>query len=122
VHKNTSSYYLSLLCRPTHEKERHGSCTWEQCLIDQVDSSTYETKHAAEPCSCLDAVTEHDMQQVNQLVRERKTPTITVSEKAGTLDLDILVQSSSPQSPFVAISHVWSDGLGNKLRNSLPRC
>jgi hypothetical protein len=28
----------------------------------------------------------------------------------------------SPVIPFVAISHVWADGLGNVKRNSLPEC
>lgn len=25
-------------------------------------------------------------------------------------------------SPYVAISHVWSDGLGNLTKNALPKC
>jgi hypothetical protein len=34
------------------------------------------------------------------------------------IDQDLL----APNIPFVAISHVWSDGLGNQGRNALPKC
>ncbi|KAL9617148.1 MAG: hypothetical protein Q9160_008045 [Pyrenula sp. 1 TL-2023] len=41
-------------------------------------------------------------------------------------DIRLVAESSrsagGDQIPYVAISHVWSDGLGNPTENSLPRC
>src|SRR3984885_1142300 len=37
-------------------------------------------------------------------------------------DIHIHVVPSETTKKYVAISHVWSDGLGNPEENSLPRC
>jgi hypothetical protein len=38
----------------------------------------------------------------------------------GVSEIDIV--ESNWKTPFMAISHVWADGLSNKDHNSLPRC
>jgi hypothetical protein len=122
THHNTCSYYLSLLDR-THIDKDHHSCTWEGCLADQVDVKNYRTKHVQTLCNCDDAVEDSVVQQVRHVISEQCTPILTISEcgdKTGTYK--IKVHHSGPQVRYVAISHVWSDGLGNNQRNSLPLC
>ena len=38
----------------------------------------------------------------------------------GELSVDVV--ASRPESRYVALSHVWADGLGNPCANALPRC
>ncbi|KAI9768163.1 MAG: hypothetical protein M1840_004993 [Geoglossum simile] len=122
IHHNACSYYLSLLDR-THTDKDHRSCTWESCLADQVDVKTYRTKHVQLPCTCDDAVEDSTVQRVRQVISEEHTPTLTISKCRDIMTTyEIKVHHSGPHVRYVAISHVWSDGLGNNQRNSLPLC
>ena len=53
-------------------------------------------------------------------------PLIEIIGMDGHLeDLQVRVAASGAGStvrPYIAISHVWADGLGNVFSNSLPRC
>lgn len=68
--------------------------------------------------------------QAARILSEEAVPTITVmeDEQAGSsgsvrLSVEKSQESSHVQvKPYVAISHVWSDGLGNPHNNSLPQC
>ncbi|EFQ96978.1 hypothetical protein MGYG_00022 [Nannizzia gypsea CBS 118893] len=46
-------------------------------------------------------------------------PLVSVSIEG---DLDLQVHRFTPYIAYTAISHVWSDGLGNPHSNALPRC
>ncbi|KAI9866729.1 MAG: hypothetical protein M1813_000671 [Trichoglossum hirsutum] len=122
IHHNACSYYLSLLDRTRVDKD-HRSCTWENCLADQIDIKTYQTKHIQTSCTCDDAVEDSVTQQVRRVVSEQHIPTLIISAcKDKMAACEIKVCRPRRQVRYVAISHVWSDGLGNNQRNSLPFC
>lgn len=61
-----------------------------------------------------------------EILHSGEIPIIKVVENAAK-NFDIVVERSRCNSdgkprPYVALSHVWSDGLGNPHNNSLPRC
>lgn len=123
---NNGMYYLSALDRRQTGKN-HNGCTREHCKADDIDEDIYETRHAAEQCYCPDVVSDSDIQRVSKIIARGQIPLCTVT---ATLDGGCAVKiqpfnlkfSFRRKTPYVAISHVWSDGLGNKRRNSLPQC
>lgn len=122
IHINMCSYYFSLLDR-THLDKNHHSCSWECCLADHIDAETYRTRHVQSDCACEDAVEDKVVDQVRRVILEQKTPGLTISECRNEISSgEIKVHRVGPTTRYVAISHVWSDGLGNNKRNSLPFC
>jgi hypothetical protein len=111
----TGFYFASLVKRPYLWKENHGSCTEAICLGNQIDAKTYKTRHVKEGCSC-----QHigiNMTQVEAILKGGGTPRVTLLRDSHSSILDVV-----DCGPFVAISHVWSHGLGNPRNNSMPSC
>ncbi len=112
----------------------HTVCTSEACVVGQMDPRAYRTRHALADCCCRH-VTEVRVASLQSIAG----PTMSITEAArlvlqeGSLpvfsinDNDVTVfaaplSSSDPPIKYVAISHVWRDGLGNTQANSLPLC
>lgn len=118
----SSRYYLSTWDRSTLGKD-HSECG-ERCLANQVDEKTYETKHANPKCSCVHLPAEKQ-QSIFSILDQGGIPVVWFSDD-GIIHVQNSASSDTPESaakiPYVAISHVWSDGLGNADANTLPRC
>ncbi|KAJ0422945.1 hypothetical protein BJY00DRAFT_62434 [Aspergillus carlsbadensis] len=116
----SSLYYLATWDR-SGSKADHSRCA-ETCLARQVDEKTYATKHTGEGCSCLHLPI--DMTAIFKIMDQGRIPLVLFSggkvqvQQSSSGDID---EDTSPV-PYVAISHVWSDGLGNAKANTLPRC
>ncbi|ERF75666.1 hypothetical protein EPUS_08620 [Endocarpon pusillum Z07020] len=115
----SSLYYISLMRRAGTTRD-HSSCTKQKCLAFQVDPSRYRTKHLDEHCAC--SFLGPQIAEVVRIIMSGKIPllSIIVDERA-----DAVVVSVEPYKAgveYIAISHVWADGLGNTDRNTLPRC
>jgi hypothetical protein len=122
IHSNTCLYYLGLVDRTRSERD-HRSCTWKRCLMDEIDKNTYRTRHVQEPCTCIDAVEDSVIRQVRSVISEGNIPVITVAERVDrSAACEVRTHCSERGIRYVAISHVWLDGLGNHDRNSLPLC
>jgi hypothetical protein len=83
----------------------------------------YKQKHTTANCSCTLI---HAPQAIMEAIRRgprNSIPLITPyrTTQSGTVTYVQLVDSEQTSS-FVAISHVWSDGLGNSEKNAIPRC
>jgi len=104
--------FLSLLSRP--RMRDHSNCGDTLCNAYQTDEATYRTRHVHDICSC-----EFVNVETNVLVAalaEGRIPKVVITE-------DLMLQVvSDPGYPYVALSHVWADGLGNAKSNALPRC
>lgn len=123
---NNGMYYLSALDRRQTGKN-HDSCTTEHCKADDIDENTYQTRHAAEQCYCSNVVNDSNIQRVSEIIARGQIPLCTVTATlGGGCAVEIqpfnLGFSFRRKTPYVAISHVWSDGLGNPRCNSLPQC
>jgi hypothetical protein len=89
------------------------------CNTYQIELESYQSKHQTEDCSCDDLlVNSADLTTI--LLQEEKYPMLRF--KGGVEDLDYDIVESGLNTPYVAISHVWADGLGNPFANSLPKC
>ncbi|KAI9768049.1 MAG: hypothetical protein M1839_004209 [Geoglossum umbratile] len=93
-----------------------GRCCAHDLIVNLA--SVYPFQHTTEG--------EHDCEfihvpkeEITNIIKPGGIPLISMSLKDG---LDIKVVRCTPYITYTAISHVWSDGLGNPESNALPRC
>jgi hypothetical protein len=114
-------YYLSQIDRKKgiRGENAHNNCCKTQCVANNVDMTNYTTKHTKPDCSCHFIAT--PTEPLVDTIRKGGVPLISVHTIAHG-GLEIRVSPASPSSRYTAISHVWSDGLGNPCANALPQC
>lgn len=125
INYNTKSvstlYYLANLQPPRADLD-HSSCTGEICTAMQIGSS-YKTKHTTEDCKC-DEIS--DVGAVIMALKGKNIPLVqavdTIMEDGQSTNSPFKFIDSDNVVDFVAISHVWAEGLGNPHGNSLPSC
>ena len=114
----SSLYYASSLRRSQLHSD-HSNCGRQLCLANEVDTTTYQTAHWNDNCTC-----DHVRVPVSSLIpiiAEKGIPLITITIAAsGDPVLEILPYHKGQH--YIAFSHVWSDGMGNLHQNSLPKC
>jgi hypothetical protein len=110
-------YFFSNLDRPGARKD-HRKCTESKCFTYQLNQERYRTRHVEHDCNCLEVV--DDRRLVHSILRGGSYPIISLTAEGTSENLSIV--EAVPNMKYVAISHVWSDGLGNLRKNALPRC
>ncbi|KAL8683185.1 MAG: hypothetical protein Q9186_000797 [Xanthomendoza sp. 1 TL-2023] len=120
----STTYYLSSLHRePTFGGVKHHQCDENRCMTTSIDPSTYEPQHAGSSCTepnecrmvgvCSSTVAD--------IIRRGRIPLVKFVENVdGTLQPRIIESSAGLR--YVALSHVWSGGLGNVNANSMFSC
>ncbi|KAL6307915.1 hypothetical protein BKA93DRAFT_26621 [Sparassis latifolia] len=96
----------------------HSECTDTVCNADCLDEETYVTRHVRLGCTCPHIQVDGGV--VATILANGGVPRIRVP-KISTSDEDIHIEVVD-DGPYVAISHVWSHGLGNPRDNALPQC
>ena len=109
-------YYASMLQRHGSVKD-HSQCSDTTCLAQQVHEG-YRTRHINADCNCGHIGV--DVSDVDRILQDGGIPAIKIFTGKDT-KLEV-VDVAADVVPYIAISHVWSDGLGNETANSLPRC
>lgn len=115
----TSLYFASLLSPPSINAD-HKRCTENGCVVESLDESTYSTVHLQSGCSCENVHV--NFQELLVPNFSKMIPLISIENHGNGLRLKVKPFVDEEKTPYVAISHVWSDGLGNPLENSLPEC
>ena len=98
-------------------RRQHACCTDSKCVGDNVREEDYRTQHdnhCNDPKLC-NWFTVNNFDLMSCLDTDN-IPLVEVN------DQQCAVRPLSEDETYVAISHVWSDGLGNPSRNSLPMC
>ncbi|KAK3343756.1 hypothetical protein B0T25DRAFT_306476 [Lasiosphaeria hispida] len=112
-------YYLSRLRDPTPLHITHANCTEERCIGNNVDMTNYMTRHTKPSCACSHSSVPEA--EVRSIISDGGIPVVRIrSSRDGHISLE--VKKALPHVRYIAISHVWSDGLGNPHANSLPHC
>ncbi|KAF7361143.1 Heterokaryon incompatibility [Mycena sanguinolenta] len=111
-------YYLALAEFP-HDISLHSGCNERACIARNVDEKTYVTPHLHTGTCQEDVAT----LEVVEIIKNGGIPVLSWVKDIGAGSSGFIVQDvRKSESPFVAISHVWADGLGNPKDNSLPVC
>ena len=116
--------YLSTLDQHTLRKNHERCNAKKGCQAAVVDWNTYQTKHV-EFCSkdqCDDIGP--PIEEVGSILRDGDIPLIAMDTSVSPSQIEVVryKEHSEYCNVYVAISHVWSDGLGNPKANTLPRC
>lgn len=112
-------YYISRLRDPMAPHITHAACTKDRCTGNNVDMATYSTRHAEQSCRCTHSLVPED--KMRSIIADGGIPIVRVkATKDGRVRLE--VKRATHRARYIAISHVWSDGLGNPHANSLPEC
>jgi hypothetical protein len=110
--------YISNL-EPLGKSKSHSECSEYLCKFEIVDEKTYVTKHRrpCEDCPFL-FIGEDSLRCV---LEKGSIPLVTLETDGGDAPNLRVIEWTAGMS-YVAISHVWSDGLGNVHANELPFC
>ncbi|KAK0497976.1 hypothetical protein EDD18DRAFT_1331051 [Armillaria luteobubalina] len=95
--------------------EGHHKCTETACAINTIDTSNYFNRHTVEGCTC--AYLKPSLEQVCGSLENGEIPVVHQLEPNGGL-----ISSDGSKTPYIAISHVWADGLGSTTEVGLPTC
>lgn len=123
--------FASLLDIP-HPEKIHTKCTEWRCIAYQMNEAQYQTRHArGDDCGCEFVNTSQERLAAVLLgPSQAEIPLVSAGEPQRREDgrlyarLESSGDGTAPESRtrFVAISHVWSDGLGNNRANAIPLC
>ncbi|KAH8805251.1 hypothetical protein F5884DRAFT_885368 [Xylogone sp. PMI_703] len=118
-HNYAAVYHLLQLSRPNPYNVSHRDCTEQECLASTTNVDQYIVRHTADECHCemVDALTA----DVERIIDEGGIPLVEIKQ-SGNGNVTVNITKAGPLTYYVAISHVWSDGLGNPSSNSLPSC
>ncbi|KAH8886997.1 hypothetical protein GQ53DRAFT_330311 [Thozetella sp. PMI_491] len=117
---------LHFVSRLTKERPYgdHQKCTKNGCIAFQLDIETYRPSHALNECCCESLFV--DVAAVTNILETTSTyPVLRVlAPVEGQTDQNTQLSLEPYEAgvPYVAISHVWADGMGNPTENALPQC
>ena len=110
-------YYTTLMGRAS-ETVDHVPCSPNACIANNIEMEHYHTRHVDVDCCCDQrGAPDSDLLPI---LRGQDYPIFFVRGDDDSLVLE--VKAFDGVQSYIAISHVWSDGLGNPHANSLPKC
>ncbi|KIW66212.1 hypothetical protein PV04_08412 [Phialophora macrospora] len=136
---------------PDREPQDHSGCSTSVCSRSQINEATYQVRHTEEACGCelleVDRVKMENIIRtggtpVCRLIAPGAEEASTLSSETESdetklhlasirnpshpggrpIGFRLEVERASLERPYLAISHVWADGLGNNRKNGLPIC
>ncbi|OCH88057.1 hypothetical protein OBBRIDRAFT_889349 [Obba rivulosa] len=124
--RSTSSLEYASLLKPFipggPERDSHSRCTEKVCMMNTIDTSMYSNQHVTETCRCK--YSKPSVDDVLTTLSNNQIPLITLGNAHchGDGPMQLLCTTSDSVQGYVAISHVWSDGLGSTTEAGLPTC
>ncbi|KAL8949547.1 MAG: hypothetical protein Q9222_004356 [Ikaeria aurantiellina] len=98
----------------------HEHCNDSECLWRSNSLSSDKTKHRLDHCDCSSLTV--DVGKAIAILARGGLPILSLTSLPPRDDIRLEVLEAVPESRYVAISHIWADGLGNAKANELPRC
>ena len=132
LNKNMATFSAQYFLRAVHMNEfdrdsshvselggGHNHCDANACDHLQVKQGTYRTAHCCQSLDC--GLLGPNRKEILERLRVDTIPLLRIQ---GTCidDINVTVVPYEPGVRYVALSHVWVDGLGNETSNQLPRC
>ena len=121
---NRESYSIQYLYFIGKMKETgivsHQSCSEWRCEASQNIMSFYQGRHRTDDCTCTDYSV--DLEAIIRILAKGRLPLLRIRNHNDSESFSVAVMESHSNSQYVALSHVWADGLGNAKANALPQC
>lgn len=119
--------YLTGFDRRSSWKQHQGCCPNDGCLAYQITDAAYKGKHTAPNCTCDYVSLQGEVDFIKSTIHEGHIPLVFVKTDDDQDDLGIGITAWGGETwtesfPFVAISHIWADGIGNTTENAIPKC
>lgn len=101
----------------------HGKCSFDECVARKIDTKNYTPKHVTMDCKC-----KFRRPMIDQIIRTYDDESFPLINLAAMLDKHTSSAGCVPpfydsaDTPFVALSHVWSDGLCSDANIGFPTC
>lgn len=124
---SVSSLDYAIACGPAEDGKSHAKCVAEACATFMVDEENYTQAHTLSCKSSetsLDTPCKHStppLEEVKQFIFGEEIPVITLDDEVHEGPIHLKVHKASDVH-YVAISHVWADGLGSTTETGLPTC
>lgn len=120
---DVSTVYYALNCRPFGVAGTHEHCTQAECFAPTL-AATGRPFHVNSYCRCERA--QLDEKQLAKIIQRGNIP-LAKYNALGHLEIEEYTVTqdygqASHLSSFGAVSHAWSDGLGNSNSDGLPKC
>ncbi|KAH6676641.1 hypothetical protein B0J14DRAFT_690910 [Halenospora varia] len=112
-------YYLATFPPVAHDRG-HGECIERsQCVANNTNPKDYKNRHVTHECEC--EFLSPNNEEVKKIIKRGGIPLLQMS-KVSDHQIQLRVIRANYSTKYTAISHVWSDGLGNPDANALPTC
>ena len=98
----------------------HASCDGNICRAGDSVTSGQVTRHVSDSCGCEFLSVDEDL--LADCLKKGCVPLLRIKEGTNLDKMSIEVVASTDSTSYVALSHVWADGLGNPSATALPRC
>ncbi|KDQ09771.1 hypothetical protein BOTBODRAFT_507564 [Botryobasidium botryosum FD-172 SS1] len=126
---------------------KHDKCSPQGCIMNSVDTENYTNLHAHTTCSCC--YSKPDSSAVIGALSDWLVPVVALQDSSkdapgfrsfyqiiasscsnpvrttsmnSSIEPAEITCTNSTNTPYVAISHVWADGLGSTTETGLPTC
>jgi len=104
---------------PTFITKVHKDCQPDYCAVSNVDTATYTPKHVSPECEC--EYLRPKMVEIESAINAGCIPVIALTNTNEMVTVSAQWQNNDA-TPYVAISHVWAEGLGSCSEKGLPAC
>jgi hypothetical protein len=100
-------------------KEDHTSCSTTVCVNCQIGPS-YRVRHTNPGCDCnILGVPEAE---IAAIISRGQIPILRVTQHRDSSPFSFEIKGYDRGDKYIAVSHVWADGLGNPSGNTVPYC
>lgn len=101
------------------DRSQHASC--DEICCRAGNSAGDLPHHVNDSCKCQ-PIHVDEAELVACLEKENCLPLLRLREEQDSDEITVEVVESTKDTRYVALSHVWADGLGNPQATALPRC
>lgn len=118
-YKSIQALYMAQMMDRSLPSRDHSQCSEQVCKFYQIKMEDFQIRHQNEDCSCIPL--EVNSENLTEILRkDDRFPLLRLTGDSHNLNIELV--EYTPGLPYIAISHVWADGLGNPKSNSLHRC
>lgn len=101
-------------------QSNHASCDGRTCRLEGSATSRQVPHHVSDSCGCK--LLQVDEKLLADCLEKGCLPLLRIRGEHDIDEMTVEVVASTDSTCYVALSHVWADGLGNPKATALPRC